>query len=455
MVDHNIFFYILITVNVITISHLGLFVCGANFYDIREFRRQKQRQKLNLKPRRYEYLVSVVIPAHNEAKVIARTVASVMASTYKHLEIIVVDDGSTDKTREVFRTFVMKLPLVRTKSALTRTGRRGYLRRRYFRTKVNNQRFILVSQKNCGKAGAMNNAIANHVRGRYTMCLDADSILDRYAIERAVKYFDNESISGVAANVRVLDNHTFLGRLQRFEHMIGYRSKKFYNMINGEYVIGGVGSTYRTSVLKQIGLYDVDTLTEDIGLSLKMIAANGNKQSRIFYAANVVAYTEGVQSFKALFKQRLRWKMGSLQNLVKHRQLIANNDFSKYSRSLTLYRLPMSILGEILLLIEPLTVGYIIYLSVTFHTLAIVIGAYITITLYVMFTLWPDEHLKNKEKLIMSLQAFQLYALLYIMDVIQVVSAFRCLIQYKKIIKRSAGQTWVSPARVGATINAQ
>jgi len=222
--------------------------------------------------------VSVLIPCYNAEKYVGETLESVFRQTWPEIEVIVVDDGSTDKTREVFRDFVMKLPIVRTGSALTRTGRRGYLRRRYFRTKINNRRFILVSQKNYGKASAMNNAIANHVRGRYTMCLDADSILDPYAIERAVKYFDNEAISGVAANVRVLDNHTFLGRLQRFEHMIGYRSKKFYNMINGEYVIGGVGSTYRTNVLKQIGLYDVDTLTEDIGLSLKMIAANGNKQ---------------------------------------------------------------------------------------------------------------------------------------------------------------------------------
>jgi cellulose synthase/poly-beta-1,6-N-acetylglucosamine synthase-like glycosyltransferase len=257
----------------------------------------------------------------------------------------------------------------------------------------------------------------------------------------------------VASNVRVLDNHTFLGRLQRFEHMIGYRSKKFYNIINGEYVVGGVGSTYRTNVLKQIGMYDYDTLTEDIGLSLKLIAKRGNKKSRVVYAPNVVAYTEGVQSFKALFKQRLRWKMGSIQNLIKHRSLIGNTDFSKYSRALTLYRLPMSLIGELMLLIEPFTVGYVIYLSVSLHTLNILIGAYVTITLYIMLTLWPDEHLETKEKLKMSLQAFQIYALLYVMDVIQVLAAVTSLINYKKLFKRNTKQTWISPARAGTTVN--
>ena len=453
MIHFNPLFFILIAFNIITITHLGLFVCGGNLYDIREFRRKKHSLNSKTKINTSKALVSVVIPAHNEAKVIKRTLTSVMASTYKNLEIIVVDDGSTDKTKEAFRSYITKLPSMKTGSYLARSSRSNRLKRHHFRISLNNKRFVLVSQKNQGKAAAMNNAIANHVKGKFTMCLDADSILDPYAIERAVKYFDDKSITGVASNVRVLDNHTFLGRMQRFEHMIGYRSKKFYNIINGEYVVGGVGSTYRTNVLKQIGMYDYDTLTEDIGLSLKLIAKRGNKKTRVIYAPNVVAYTEGVQSFKALYRQRLRWKMGSIQNLIKHRNLIGNRDFKKYSRTLTFYRLPMSLFGELLLLIEPLTVGYVIYLSISFHTLNIVIGAYITITIYIMCTLWPDEHLETSEKLKMSLQAFQIYALLYVMDIIQVVAAFTSLINYKKLIKRNAGQTWISPARSGATVN--
>jgi cellulose synthase/poly-beta-1,6-N-acetylglucosamine synthase-like glycosyltransferase len=452
MIDQNPLFFVLIVFNVFTITHLGLFVCGANLYDIREYRRKKQIPTMRYRASSRNPLVSVVIPAHNEAKVIKRTLASVMASTYKNLEIIVVDDGSTDKTQDAFRSYILKLSSIKTGSYLARSNRSKKLKRRFFRIKMNHKRFILVSQKNQGKAAAMNNAIANHVKGKYTMCLDADSILDPYAIERAVKYFDDKSITGVASNVRVLDNHTFLGRLQRFEHMIGYRSKKFYNIINGEYVVGGVGSTYRTNVLKQIGMYDYDTLTEDIGLSLKLIAKRGNKKTRVVYAPNVLAYTEGVQSFKALYRQRLRWKMGSIQNLIKHRSLIGNRDFSKYSRTLTFYRLPMSLFGELMLLIEPLTIGYVIYLSISLHTMNIVIGAYVTITIYIMLTLWPDEHLETSEKLKMSLQAFQIYALLYVMDIIQVIAAFSSLINYKKLIKRNTGQTWISPARSGATV---
>lgn len=448
---HDFFFFALVTVNVITISHIGLFVAGANIYDIREFRRKyRQRRQSTSTPR--NYLVSVVIPAHNEEKVIKRTLNSVLASTYKNIEIVVVNDGSTDETAAVFRSYLKQLPRSKTNSYLEWSKRSCTLQRRFMRTNQRNTRIIMINQINLGKAAAMNNAIANYVKGRYTMCLDADSILDPFAIERAVNYFDNPAVSGVAANVRVLDNKTFLGIIQRFEHMIGYRAKKFYNITNSEFIIGGVGSTYRTNILKQIGLYDMDTMTEDIGLSLKLIALKGNRQNKIVYASEVVAYTEGVQTFKALFKQRLRWKIGSLQNLIKHSDLIAHPDYTKYSRTLTHYRLPMAVFGEILLLMEPLTLGYIVYLSIINHTLVFIIGAYITITLYALWTIWPDEHLTTKEKFRMSLQALRVYALLYIMDIIQVSAAFRCLVEYRKIIKRTTAQTWVSPERTGSAL---
>src|SRR5205823_3229472 len=130
----------------------------------------------------------------------------------------------------------------------------------------------------------------------------------------------------------------------------------------------------------------------DIGLSLKLVAASGNREARIVYAADVVAMTEGVQTFKQLLRQRYRWKMGCLQNLFKHRQLILNRDTTKYNRLLTMYRLPMALVSEAMLILQPLLLVYIVYLSLHMHTLNILIGGYLTVTLYVLWTVWPDEH---------------------------------------------------------------
>jgi cellulose synthase/poly-beta-1,6-N-acetylglucosamine synthase-like glycosyltransferase len=248
-----------------------------------------------------------------------------------------------------------------------------------------------------------------------------------------------------------MESKTILGNVQRFEHMVGYRSKKFYSLTNSEFIIGGVASTYRKSILRKVKFYDNDTVTEDIGLSLKIIALQGNRNRRIVYAADVVALTEGVNNFKDLLKQRYRWKKGNLQNLFKYKSLIGTYNPSKYSRMLTMYRFPMALFSEALLVLEPLLLAYIVYLSFHYHTIGIILGAYITITLYTMSVLWPDEHLGVRDKLKMSFSALIIYLLFYIMDVVQMYAVSNTLLRFKQVIKRETSGIWVSPKRSGQT----
>ncbi|HTB49255.1 MAG TPA: glycosyltransferase family 2 protein, partial [Verrucomicrobiae bacterium] len=396
-------------------------------------------------------LVSVVIPAHNEALSIKRTLDSALASDYAKFELIIIDDGSKDDTVAIIRNYIKKHPKLRARSYTARYdwSKAGRQQRRYVRGQIGKHRVLLVSQINGGKASAMNNAITNHVRGELTMCLDADSILHPAAISRAVGYFKDRKVIGVAANVRVMSSKQWLGVLQRFEHMIGYRSKKFYSLTNSEFIIGGVASTYRTRALQRAGLYDTDTMTEDIGLSLKLISKKGNRRHRIVYAADVVAMTEGVQTFRGLLRQRYRWKMGNLQNLFKYRHLIGNTNHRKYSRMLTRYRMPMAVLSEVMLILEPVLLSYVVYLSISYHTPGILFGAYLTLTSYVLWTVWPDEHLTNRQKAQLSFLALGMYLLFYAMDIVQLYAAFQCLRQRHTITRRDGEHTWVSPLRTG------
>lgn len=442
--------YLLVITNIINMVHLGFYVIGANLYDMKVFRLRKRHEGTDETVSKYyrKPLVTIVVPAHNEEVGITRTLDSIRANTYKNIEIIVVDDGSTDKTPDIIRKYIRRAPGLKVASYMARYHRSSQLQRRYIRGDIDKIRMTLVSQSNTGKGSAVNNGIKNYARGKLVMCLDGDSILGTHAIENAVKYFDDPSVIGVAANVRVIDNGTLLARLQRFEHMIGYRSKKFYTLTNSEFVVGGVASTYRRTVLKEVGYYDTDTVTEDIGLSMKMVALKGNRKYRIVYGANVTAMTGAVQSFRALMRQRYRWKMGILQNLIKYRYLLGNDDAKKYSYSLTFYRIPMAFLSELLLMIEPIVLGFVVYLSIAYRTPWILVGAYITITLYVLWTVWPDEHLSNFDKFKLSFQSLQLYMLFYAMDVVQVSAIIRCLFNYKQIINGAPTQTWISPARV-------
>jgi biofilm PGA synthesis N-glycosyltransferase PgaC len=439
-------FYLFIILGTINLIHFSLYLIGANIYDVQAFIRKAKKGPARKQPKP---LVSVLIPAYNEEKVIKRCLQSVWNNTYRDVEIIVIDDGSKDKTSEKVREFINARSGVRVQAA-TNAGRARYTFKKQWRrdNMMVSRKIRLVRQSNHGKAAALNNGIRNYAKGELVMTLDADSLIHKKAISNAVKYFSDPNIAAVAANVRIIEERSVLGILQRFEHMIGYRSKKLYTVMNCELIIGGVASTYRRSVLKRFGAFDDDTATEDIGLSMK-IASKGNKKYRLIYASDVAAMTEGVSDFRGLLSQRYRWKLGNLQNIFKYRWLLFNND-KKYSKSLTWYRVPMAFLGEIMLLLEPVALGYVVYVSVRFATGALLLSAYMAISLYLLMTIWPDEHMKFKEKIMASLYVPFLYFIFYVMNVVQVTSALRCIVDKKKITHLSKkDSTWESPKRVG------
>lgn len=410
-------FYTFAVIAIINTVHFGLFIVGANVYDVKQSLKKTRPHK---KPQGLRPLVTVLIPAHNEEAGIIRTLESVRKNTYRKLQILVVDDASTDTTRKLVWRYIKEHPHIDV--------------------------HLLRKQKNVGKGEAMNHALKLHAKGDLLMTLDADSQLNKRAINNAVKHFDNLAVVGLAANVQVMDSNSLLGLLQKFEHMIGYRSKKFFTLTNSEFIVGGVGSTYRMDAIRQVKFYDTDTQTEDIGLSLKL-ASKGNIHQRIIYASDVLAITEGVQTYKALFKQRYRWKLGILQNLVKYKQMIGNNS-PIYSRMLTIYRLPIAVVGELILLVEPLLLIYVIYLSILRNNPSSLIGAYLVITLYILWTIWPDEHLNNKNKFKLSLYAPIMYFLFYIMNIVQLVAVLRCIKDNKKVLRKvKTGGAWKSPTR--------
>lgn len=433
-----VIFWLFAFVSILYVVHFGVYLVGANFYDVWQQRRKGLRG-VRL-PDAYEPecaatatwtrraipevpgLVSIVIAAHNEESVIVRTLDSLRRSTYPSFEVIVADDASTDLTGRLVRDYQVRHPEMDLR--------------------------IVRMHQNVGKGAALNAALRRHARGQFVMTLDADSIIEPNAITKALSYFDDPYVAGVAANVQILEETTVLGLLQRFEHMIGYRSKKTFSLANCEFVVGGVASTYRMRVLRKVGFYDTDTLTEDIGLSAK-ITSLGNRRFRMVYGADVVAKTEGVLTLRALAKQRYRWKFGSLQNLIKYRGMILNPS-GRYTRTLTYYRMPMAVLSEFTLLVSPLAWTYAVHWSLVTQTPALIIGAYATITAYTLLTVWMDENLTVRERARLSIYAPTAYFLFYIMDLVQLTAALRCIARSRGLFQRPEINTWKSPQRAAS-----
>jgi cellulose synthase/poly-beta-1,6-N-acetylglucosamine synthase-like glycosyltransferase/peptidoglycan/xylan/chitin deacetylase (PgdA/CDA1 family) len=229
--------------------------------------------------------VSVVIPAYNEAKVIERTILSVLASRGVAVEVLVLDDGSTDNTADVVsRAF-------------------------YFEPRVR-----LVRLENGGKARALNVGfeLASHP---VVVALDADTIFLPDTIVELARKFDDPRVAAVAGRAAVGNVNHFIGRWQALEYVIGQAiERRAWHLLGVVSVVpGAVGAWHRDRV-REVGGFGTDTLAEDCDLTITL-QVHGH---RVSYAPAAVALTEAPESVRALLKQRFRWCFGVLQTVWKH-----------------------------------------------------------------------------------------------------------------------------------------
>ena len=235
--------------------------------------------------------VTITVPAYNEEVVIEKALLSLKEQTYPNLEILVIDDGSKD------RTFIKSKRLEYTKG---------------------NRSLKVYRKKNGGKANAINYGI-EHSTGELIMVVDADSKLDPDAVWLMAEYFDDEEIAAVAGSVYVSNQDTLLTKLQALEYVEGLNmvrnGQAFLKLVN---IIPGPIGMFRKSALYEVGLYDDDTFAEDCDVTLKLISHD----YKIEFESDAVAYTEAPENLLDLIKQRYRWTRGILQAIRKHKAML-------------------------------------------------------------------------------------------------------------------------------------
>jgi cellulose synthase/poly-beta-1,6-N-acetylglucosamine synthase-like glycosyltransferase len=237
----------------------------------------------------YNPEVSVLIPAFNEEAVIVDTVRAALGSEYKKLEIIVIDDGSADRTAELVRENFGRDPRIR-----------------------------LLLQPNRGKPAALNHGLAE-AAGEIVVSIDADTIVDAPAIPRLVRHFADPKVGAVAGNVKVINRKRWLTRWQALEYITSQNlEKRAFDLLNCIPVVPGAAGAWRADLLRANGGFSGDTVAEDTDLTLT-IRRNGWK---ILYDEDAVGRTEVPETIDALIRQRFRWTFGTLQAVWKHRDAV-------------------------------------------------------------------------------------------------------------------------------------
>ena len=233
--------------------------------------------------------VSVIIPAYNEERVIVASVTRVLASDYPALQVMVVDDGSADRTSAVVREAFGSDP-----------------------------RVTLLTLPNGGKAAALNRALLQ-ATGEVVIALDADTQFEPLTIRRLARWFADPALGAVAGDARVGNRVNLVTRWQAVEYITAQNlERRALAGFDAITVVPGAVGAWRRAALDGVGGYPEDTLAEDQDLTIAIQRAGW----RVTYDPRATAWTEAPESFRALAKQRYRWAFGTLQCLWKHRAIL-------------------------------------------------------------------------------------------------------------------------------------
>jgi poly-beta-1,6 N-acetyl-D-glucosamine synthase len=285
--------------------------------------RQKKRRWDHVKDSEWPF-VSVVLPVYNEELVVAKTLDALKASDYPLMEVVAVNDGSTDGTLAVLTEYAKTWPALR-----------------------------VIDQPNGGKSAASNHGI-DESWGEIIVTLDGDTLFEPQTIKKFARHFleprNGKEVGAVAGHVKVGNRHNLITAWQSLEYLSGICVTRMAEGLMGAIsIVPGACAAWRREALVRAGGYSHDTMAEDADLTLSL--------QRLGYSIvqenEAVAWTEAPLTVRGLFKQRLRWTYGNIQTLYKHRGMIFN---PKYG-ALGMLTMPYALISVLVpLVFMPLTV---------------------------------------------------------------------------------------------------
>ncbi len=245
--------------------------------------------------------ISILVPAYNEQSTIVKTLESIYNINYPKdkIEVLVINDGSTDQTKEKITQYIQDKPY-----------------------------FHLISHSNRGKAASLNIALT-HATGEFFACLDADSFVEPLTLKKMLTIYEQENdpqLAIITPAMKVHEPKNILQKVQWLEYLVIILIGRITSQLDSLYVAPGPFSLYNTKIIKQLGGFDEKNITEDQEIAYRI----QSHQYRIKQCPNGYVYTTAPSKLKQFYRQRRRWYLGSILCVHQYRNLIANRKYGDF-----------------------------------------------------------------------------------------------------------------------------
>ncbi len=251
-------------------------------------KKRKLRKNPQIINENYKPFISIMIPAHNEEKVITGTVKNILEINYEHFEIIVIDDRSEDNTSEVIKKLEGEndkvIALIRDKSAFP------------------------------GKSAVLNDAL-KIAKGEAILVFDADARVESNFLSKLVPHLEPEDVGAVQAR-KVISNKDFniLTRCQNNEYTLDSNFQIGRDSVKGAVELRGNGELIKKKALLDINGWNNHTITDDLDMSTQLHIKGWD----VRFCPDAIVYEEGIVYLVPLYRQRRRWLEGSIRRYLEH-----------------------------------------------------------------------------------------------------------------------------------------
>ncbi len=406
---------------------------------------------------------TILVPAWNEQAVIVESVRSIMRTDYPALEVIVIDDGSTDDSMErliaAFR--LVKMDLIYRPRLATRAVKGFYMNPRI-------PNLLVISKENGGKPDALNVGI-NMCRTPYFCTLDADCILERDALLRLMRPILRSPENTVASGgiVRILNGcevkdgkvvsvglpKTAVERFQVVEYLRSFLfGRTGWDLLGGTLIVSGAFAVFHRETVLETGGFLHDTVTEDMDLIVQIHrwAAHHKRKIKMVFTSDPVCWTECPAKIKMLGRQRRRWQMGLCQTLWKSSEMLFNGKYGVIGMVSFPFHLYVEALGSVVeflgYFMVPLALlfGMVpVPLAVLFVLLSLVYGSFLSVGSVLLEELTYRRYPGFRDLLILLIYAvlenvgYRQVVLLYrVQGVLRFITGFR---SWEKVTHVGAG----------------